>query len=107
MHDKYAKQGLVILTVTIDNPKNAAARADVEKFLAKKVPPFRTLNLDADPEKLPPPVNFGGEVPAGFVFNRDNRYVKKLPLFDAKGEPTEFFDYDVMEKAVSEALQKK
>jgi hypothetical protein len=60
-----------------------------------------------DPAKLPPTLNFGGAVPGAFVFNRDNRHVKKLPRVDAKGEPVEDFDYDVIDKVVAEQLLKK
>jgi hypothetical protein len=106
MHERYAKDGLVILTVTLDDPKDAKTRASSEGFLAKVKPPFKTLNLDATPEKLPPTLNFNG-FPGAFVFNRQNRYVKKLPLIDAKGEPIEEFDYDVLTKAATTALEKK
>src|SRR4051812_661308 len=103
MHEKYGKDGLVVLTVTVDDPKDAAARTVVENFLAKKTYPFRTLNLDADVEKLPT-LDFGGGVPGAFVFNRDNRYVKKLPLYDrVKKQELEEFDYDAIEKTVAEA----
>ncbi len=106
MHEKYGKDGLVILTVTLDDPKDAKTRALSEGFLAKVKPPFRTLNLNATPEKLPPTLNFNG-FPGAFVFNRQNQYVKKLPLIDPKGEPIEDFDYDVLMKAAITALDKK
>jgi hypothetical protein len=105
MHDKYGKDGLVILTVTLDDPKDATARASVERYLGrtlakgKKELPFRTLNLDVDPTKLPPTVNFGGGSPGVFVFNRENRYVKKLQ----PGESTP----EAIEKAISELIKKK
>jgi hypothetical protein len=99
MQKKYGPENLVVLTVTLDNPKDAEARAVVEKHLAKKAWPFRTVNLDADPEKLPATLDFGGGVPGAFVFNRDNRYVKKAM---ADG-----FSYDTVEKAVAEAVKKK
>src|SRR5438093_274023 len=111
MHDKYAKDGLVVLTVTLDDPKDVKARASVEKFLGTRLfkgrkPPFRTLNLDANPDRLPPTLNFNG-FPGAFVFNRENRYVKKLPLLDAEGQPLEEFSEDAFEKAALEALKKK
>jgi hypothetical protein len=106
MHEKYGKDGLVILTVTLDSPKDAEARAKVEQFLAKKKPPFRTVNLDAEPDKLPTTLDFGGGVPGAFVFNRANRYIKKVPL--VKGDKTlEDLDYGVLEKAAIGALEKK
>ena len=102
MHDKYGKDGLVILTVTLDNPRDAKVRASVERYLGRlfkdRKAPFRTLNLDANPDRLPPTLNFNG-FPGAFVFNRANRYVKKLPLLDAEGQPLEEFSEDAFEKA--------
>lgn len=113
MHDKHAKDGLVILTVTMDlasrtDKDRAEGRAAVEKYLADKKPPFRTVNLDiVDPMKPPASLNFGGEVPGAFVFNRDGNYVLKLPLVDDKGDSVKEFDYDAVDKAALEALKKK
>lgn len=112
MHNKLAKDGLVILTVTMDlasqkDKDRAEGRAEVEKFLAKVKPPFRTVNLDVTPKTAPASLNFGGEVPGAFVFNREGRYALKLPLLDDKGEPVKDFDYDAVDKAVEEALKKK
>jgi hypothetical protein len=112
MHEKYAKDGLVIVTVTVElsaetDKERAEARASVEDFLAKAKPPFRTVNLDIDPKKPPATLNFGGEVPGVVVFNRDGRYVLKLPEVNDKGENVKDFDYDAVEKAVIEALKKK
>ena len=112
MHEKHASDGLVILTVTLDDPRDAKVRAATEKFLAEGKPfkgkklPFRTFNLDADPEKLPATLSFNG-FPGGFVFNRENRYVKKLPLLTPQGEPIEEFTDAAFEKAALEALKKK
>ena len=105
MHNKHARDGLVILTVTLDDPTDAKARASVESYLnnklfkATKALPFRTLNLDVDPEKRPAPVNFTGS-PGVFVFNRDNRYIERLDS-DKAGDPK------VIDKLVAEALKKK
>ena len=69
-------------------------------------PAFRSFALDLSPEKHPSTLQFGG-VPGVFVFNRDNRYVMKLPVLDAKGNTIEEFDYATIEKVVAEQIQKK
>jgi hypothetical protein len=112
MHKADAKNGLVVLTVTMDlasknDKERASARAEVEKFLAKLAPPFRTVNLQVDPEKVPPTLNFGGAVPGGFVFNRENQWVLKLPEINDKGEEVKEFEYEAVDAAVREALKKK
>jgi hypothetical protein len=107
MQNKHAKDGLVVLGVTLDGSKDAQARELALAFLEKQKVPFRNVALDVDPAKLPSTLNFGGAVPAAFVFNRDNRHVKKLPLLDAKGEPVEDFDYEAIDKVVAELLKKK
>ena len=112
MHKKWAKDGLVILTLTIDDDsdndkKCAKARADVEAFLAKVKPPFRTVRLAIDDkEKIPKTLYFGDGVPKGYVFNRENNYVLKMPVLQ-KDKEEDPFDYDVIEKTVSELMNKK
>jgi hypothetical protein len=107
MLDKYGKEGLVVLGVTLDDSKDEAARKGVIAYLQKQKVPFTNVNLQGTAETRPKTLDFGVGVPAAFVFNRDNRYVKKLPRVDAKGEPVEDFDYDVIEKLVAELVRKK
>ena len=101
MHEKYAKEGLVILTLTMDEDKDEKERATYRKktldFLAEKKPPFPTYDLDFDRDKPPAPLLFEGGMPRVFVFNRDNQHVLK-----AQGPEKE----DV-EKAIAEAVKKK
>jgi hypothetical protein len=104
MLDKYGKDGLVILGVTLDDPKDATARKNVVEYLQKRKVPFDNVNLESPRPKT---LDFGGFVPGAFVFNRDNHHVKKLPRIDDKGEPVEEFDYDVIEKIVADLLRKK
>ena len=60
MREKYGKDGLVVLTVTMDESiddteeERAKNRKKVEGYLAKKKLPFATYNLDFDPKKPPP-----------------------------------------------------
>lgn len=107
MHSKYAKDGLEIVSVTVDDPDDAKTRANVVKFLHNKLKaPFLTVNLDPKSADWAKKLNVLG-VPALYVFNRDNQYVKKLPLLDDKGEEKEELDYDVAEKAVAALINKK
>ena len=101
MLDKYGKNGLVVLGVALDDPKDAKALASVRSYLEKNKVPFRNVALDVPPDKLPPTLRFNG-VPGAFVFNREGRYVRKLPLIDSRGEPVEDFDYSAVDKAVAD-----
>jgi len=105
MHDKYGKDGLVILGVLLDDPKDKTLRADGLKYLAKVKPPFENLYLDAPPEVWQKKLRIDG-YPGVYVFDRDNRHVKKLPVLDEKGEEKEPVDYDVVEKAVADLMKK-
>src|SRR5262245_4102914 len=112
MHNADAKNGLVVLAVTMDlasknDKERAEGRADAEKYLAKLAPPFRTVNLTVDPKKVPATLNFGGAVPAGFVFNREGQWALKLPELDDKGDEVKEFDYEAVDAAVKKALEKK
>jgi hypothetical protein len=105
MHDKYSKDGLVVTGVLLDDPKDARMRADGLKYLGKQKPSFENLYLDEKEELWKAKLRIDG-FPGVYVFNRDNRYVKKLPVLDDKGETKEEVDYDVVEKVVADLLKK-
>ncbi len=109
MLDKYGKDGLTIIGVTLDNPKDAKERASAAAFLEKKKVPFRNVALDVPQDKLPAPLSVitKAGVPGVFIFNRDNRYVKKLPVLDARDEPIEQVEPGVIEKVIAEQIKKK
>jgi hypothetical protein len=109
MLGKYGKDGLAVLGVTLDNPKEIKAHESVRTWLAQKKVPFRNVVLDVDPDKRPPSLRAVTQigVPGAFVFNRSGQYVKKLPLIDAKDEPVEEMDYDTIEKVVAGEIKKR
>jgi hypothetical protein len=109
MLDKYGKDGLAVIGVTLDDPKDAKARANAAAFLEKRKVPFRNFALDVPQDKRPVPLDFINQagVPGVFIFNRDNRYVKKLPVLDAKGEPVEQVTDQVIDKTVVEQIKNK
>ena len=103
MHDKYGKDGLVVYSVVLDDPKDAELRATGDRYLAKVKVPFPILYLDmaqAESFKKLRLDNF----PGVFVFNRANKYVKKLPETNDKGEQDDV-DYDAIEKSVQSLLK--
>jgi len=114
MHKKLAKDGLVILAVNTDDPKDKKTRDNVigvlqktmhEKLAKDDPPPFPTANLNIEAEEYQKRFKVAGW-PCVYVFNRDNLYVKKLPLW--KGDDLiEDVDYDVIDKVVEEQLKKK
>lgn len=105
MQDKYGKQGLVVLGVLLDDPRDDTIRAAGLKYLDRVKPSFENVYLDARPEVWQKKLRFEN-YPGVFVFNRDNQYVKKLPLLNEKGEEVEEVDYDVVEKTVTDLLKK-
>jgi len=108
MQNKYGKDGLEVVSVALDYPEEKDARGNLLKFLQQKKFPFMTVNVDPktiDKKSQLREYTVHG-VPVVYVFNRDNLYVKKLPLMDAKEERTEDVEYDVVEKAVEKLMKK-
>jgi tRNA(Ile)-lysidine synthase TilS/MesJ len=105
MHEKYGKDGLVVLTVTLDEDtsedvtpeQRAKWRKTVENYVARSKLPFRTYDLAFDPRKRPEPLAFSDGVPRVFVFNRDNQFVLREQGPEEKQ----------IEKAIAEAVKKK
>src|SRR6476469_829830 len=101
MHDKHGKDGLVIVSVTMDESMDEMDRAEYREktktYLAKRKPPFATYDLDFDRSKPPAALAFDGGMPRVFVFNRDNQFVLK-----EQGP-----DKDDLDKAIAQALKKK
>jgi prolyl-tRNA synthetase len=106
MHSKYGKDGLDVVAVTLDDPRDTRTRDKVIAFLRDKVKAtFTNVNLDPKSADWEKKLRTNG-VPCIFVFNRDNQYVKKLPVLDDKGEEKEEVDYDVIEKTVANLMKK-
>jgi len=116
MHKKYAKDGFVAISVSLDpppeDPKDARAVQryqdtvrNIEGFLQKQGASFPNFLLETPPAEWQTKLKADGP-PQIFVFNRDNRIVKRWPVNDAKGEPVEEVDFKVIEKLVVELLKK-
>ena|SRR5205823_2554273 len=102
MHQKYARDGFVALSVSVDdlhNPNDPPeeTRKRVLDFLQRKKATFTNVILDDPPEKTFAKLGIPA-VPCVYVFNRDNRFV--LKLVEQKDA------YTVVEKTVQELLKK-
>lgn len=97
MHKKYFGDGFVAMSVSLDNPKDKEIRAEVDAFLTKKQAAFTNLILESTMEEWQEKLKIDC-YPCVFVFNRDNRIVKKMV-----GEQV---DYKVIESEVVKLLKK-
>jgi hypothetical protein len=77
MHKKYGGDGLVALSVSLDNAADEKVRARVDTFLKQKQASFTNLISEGDPDDWYNQLKIGA-VPCVFVFDRDNHRVKKL-----------------------------
>jgi hypothetical protein len=105
MQKKYGKDGLVILTVALDPPSDKGLVADANAEIAKHPTlPNNVLWNGPDGEwakKLNSTI-----MPTIYIFNRENRWVKKFPELDKEGDPVDPKDEDI-DKAVEGLLKKK
>ncbi len=97
MHKKYGDEGFVALSVCLDNSNDGKIRARVDDFLQKKQARFTNVISEGDTDAWYEKLKIGA-VPAVFVFDKDNRRVKKL-----SGEEV---DYKVVESEVVKLLKK-
>jgi hypothetical protein len=95
MQEKYAKQGLVAISVSLDDPNDKDAKDRVFKFLEKKKATFTNLILDEKPEVWQAKLKIDGP-PCIFVFDREGKIASKVTL---EG-------YDEVEKVVAGLLKK-
>ncbi len=97
LHRKYHQDGLVAMSVALDNPADRTIRAKVDEFLQKKQAAFTNLIAEGDIDDWYNTLKIGG-IPCVFVFDRENRRVKKLV-----GEEV---DYKLIEAEVAKLLKK-
>jgi hypothetical protein len=98
MQRKYAKDGLVAISVSLDDPNEDNVKDKVTKYLRSQKATFTNLILDEKPEVWQKKLKIEGP-PCVFVFDRDGKIAKK---FDS-GEKYE----DEIEKFVADLLKKK
>jgi hypothetical protein len=96
MQKKFGKDGLVVLSLNIDDEKDQ--REGAIKFLEKTQAPFTNFVLAPDEKKdaWDAELKFGG-FPLHFVYGRDGKQLHKL----------EGAEEEEVDKKVEEALKKK
>jgi hypothetical protein len=88
MQRKYAKDGLVAISVSLDDPADEAARARALKFLESKGATFTNLLLNEEPEAWQDKLSISGP-PCLYFFDRANRWVKKVGENDTRDPAAE------------------
>jgi hypothetical protein len=101
MHNAYAKDGLVALSVSLDDPNNKDDFQNALKFLKEKRADFTNLILDEDPAVWQQKLKVSG-TPLIYVFDRENRIDMKM----ANESPHPEVDFNAIEKRVRELLKK-
>jgi len=103
MQKKFAGKDFVAISVNLDDPADAKARAKVQAFLEKQKATFTNVMLDAKPEVWQEKLKIDGP-PAIYVFDRDGHFVKKLPVISDKESEAEPAEYAIVEKVVAKLL---
>jgi hypothetical protein len=96
MQKHYAKDGLVAMSVSLDDPQQKGVPEKVLKFLQTQHANFGNFILDEKPEVWQAKLNFDGP-PCVYVFNREGKIAKQF-----KDE----FTYEDVEKVVKALLEK-
>lgn len=79
LHQKYAGEGLVAITVATDDPRNEKVKASLLKFLTAQKATMTNLIIEEPLEEWAPKVGLA-KVPCVFVFNRAGKFRR----FDAE-----------------------
>jgi len=99
MHKKYGSDGFVALSVSLDDPNDPndkEARSDVDAFLTNNQATMTNLIMEGKQDDWYQKLNIGA-VPCVYVFNQENRFVKKY---------VDKVDFKVVEVEVANLLKK-
>ena len=97
MQKKYAKDGLVAVSVSLDDPNEDGVKEKVKKYLVTESATFTNLILDEKMEVWQKKLKIDGP-PLVIVFNRNGELEQKFVDKDV--------DYAVIEKLAAELLKK-
>jgi thiol-disulfide isomerase/thioredoxin len=99
LHEQHAKDGLVCMTLCVDNPEDRPAAL---AFLKAKRATFANYFFDEGAKVWQEHFKLGG-VPGVFIWDRAGNQAARFDLDDADRE----FSYDHVEKKIAELLQQK
>jgi len=97
MHKKYGNDGFVALSVSLDDATDKEIRGEVDAFLTKKQATMTNLISEGKQEEWYQNLHIDA-VPCVYVFNQENRFVKKLT-----GEKV---DFKAIDAEVAKLLKK-
>lgn len=97
MRDKFAQEGLAVITVSLDEDAHTKeVQEKVRKLLeSKKAGPFTNLILDEKLEFWQQKLKFDGP-PSFYVFGRDGKLIKQFK---------DNFEFEDVEKLVGESIK--
>ena len=99
MHKKYAKHGLAVVSLSLDDPDQPKKVAQAKAFLKEKGATFANYYLSESSEAAFEKLNISA-IPAVFLFGPDGKEVKRFSFED----PDKPFTYEQVEAAVKEKL---
>ena len=104
MHEKYAKDGLACLSVSLDDPKEKGKLENTKEFLQARKAFFTNVVLDEDQDFWTAKLRISGP-PCIYVFNREGKWMR---FYNPPGspDPKEGEHYREVEKLVTEWLKK-
>src|SRR5436309_3541051 len=103
MHNKYAAQGLVVVSLNLDDPQDAKALTDVKDLLAaNKMGGLVNVNLDEEQRFWKEKFGIAG-VPCIFVFNRAGKWTRLLGIPQLQDDHGEI-RHELLEAFVKELL---
>ena len=93
MHKKYADKGLVVISVTVDNPQEPEQLEAAQNFLRHVQSPFLNLHLQESPEVWTKTLDFVS-LPCYYIFDRQGKWVR------FGGDSAKSINYDEVEKTI-------
>ncbi len=102
MHAKYAKKGLAVVSLSLDDSDKPKKVAEATAFLKEKKAAFANYLLDETADDAFEKLNITA-IPAVFLFGPDGKEVKRFTLEDVNNQ----FTYDQVEAFVKAYLDKK
>ncbi len=75
MHEKHASKGLVIITVSVDDPEDKEKLDEANDFLRKRKLPFQPFHLTESSELWTKKLDFAFP-PCYYIFDRQGKWVR-------------------------------
>lgn len=100
MSRKYGPKGLVVISLSLDDPTDAKAVASAEEFLREQQATFTNVLLKEEFGDGYEKLDING-IPAVFLYGPDGKEAKRFTMDD----PNDQFTYEQVEKEIAERLK--